>query len=125
MILVVLDLESQNNSIWNSSSRYAIYASKTSSSIAATASLSYIPPLKSTLFDYRLSMNLFFLFSWYHGKISRFEAEALLKDQPDCSFLLRDSESSKTDYSLSLRYYTLHFYYVKLRDISQSRLSTV
>eukprot|EP00794_Sanderia_malayensis_P009585 gene9585-10572_t len=41
--------------------------------------------------------------SWYHGKISRYEAESLLRDLPDCSYLIRDSESAKTDFSLSLR----------------------
>ena len=62
------------------------------------------------IYEFILRLISFFIsrtvlyFSWYHGKISRFEAEALLKGQPDCSFLLRDSESSRTDYSLSLRY---------------------
>ncbi|XP_065059511.1 SH2 domain-containing adapter protein D-like [Rhopilema esculentum] len=40
---------------------------------------------------------------WYHGKITRFDAEELLRNVPDCSYLIRDSESSKTDFSLSLK----------------------
>ena len=41
---------------------------------------------------------------WFHGKIRRNEAEKLLENDPDCSYLIRNSESSKIDYSLSLRY---------------------
>ena len=40
---------------------------------------------------------------WFHGRIRRLEAEKLLADDPDCSYLIRNSESSKIDYSLSLR----------------------
>lgn len=40
---------------------------------------------------------------WYHGDIKRRDAEQVLIDQPDFSFLVRDSESCKTDYSLSIR----------------------
>ncbi|NXA34359.1 SRMS kinase, partial [Eudromia elegans] len=42
---------------------------------------------------------------WYFGKISRSEAEQLLLSPPnqDGSFLVRDSESSKGEYSLSVR----------------------
>ncbi|OWF47608.1 Growth factor receptor-bound protein 2 [Mizuhopecten yessoensis] len=43
---------------------------------------------------------------WYKGKISRKKAEEiLLKDHyPDGNFLLRDSESSPGDFSLSIRF---------------------
>ena len=40
---------------------------------------------------------------WFHGRIRRLEAEKLLENDPDCSYLIRNSESSKIDYSLSLR----------------------
>jgi len=40
---------------------------------------------------------------WFHGAIRRGEAENLLRNQQDCSYLIRNSESSKLDYSLSLR----------------------
>jgi len=39
---------------------------------------------------------------WFHGIITRLDAEMLLQPMPDCSYLIRNSESSK-DYSLSLR----------------------
>jgi len=66
------------------------------------SSLEQDPPDSATVYKTNPSLPLESQ-CWYHGKISRYEAEALLKDQPDCSFLLRDSESSRTDYSLSLR----------------------
>lgn len=40
---------------------------------------------------------------WYHGPLKRLEAETLLRDAEDCSFLLRNSESSKNDFSLSVK----------------------
>lgn len=40
---------------------------------------------------------------WYHGSITRADAEAILLDQLDFSFLVRNSESCRTDYSLSIR----------------------
>jgi len=42
---------------------------------------------------------------WYLGKISRVRAEQILMkgDQPDGSFLIRDSESTPRDFSLSVR----------------------
>lgn len=42
--------------------------------------------------------------NWYHGKISRSTAEAMLQDnQPVGAFLVRLSESSPNDFSLSVR----------------------
>lgn len=42
--------------------------------------------------------------SWYHGKLSRNEAEYLLKSGINGSFLLRESESMMGQHSISLRY---------------------
>lgn len=40
---------------------------------------------------------------WYHGTLSRVEAESLLRDADEGVFLVRNSESAKHDYSLSLK----------------------
>uniref|UniRef100_A0A9J7Y1C9 Src homology 2 domain containing transforming protein D, b n=2 Tax=Cyprinus carpio TaxID=7962 RepID=A0A9J7Y1C9_CYPCA len=40
---------------------------------------------------------------WYHGTLSRSEAESLLTLCKECSYLVRNSETSRFDYSLSLR----------------------
>ena len=50
-------------------------------------------------------------FSWYHGKISRDQAEDILRNQPDFSFLVRNSESCRMDYSLSIRSVITILYY--------------
>ncbi|XP_077188031.1 SH2 domain-containing adapter protein D isoform X2 [Paroedura picta] len=41
--------------------------------------------------------------AWFHGTISRAEAEALLTLCKEGSYLVRDSETSRNDFSLSLR----------------------
>ncbi|XP_064608236.1 SH2 domain-containing adapter protein F-like isoform X2 [Liolophura sinensis] len=41
--------------------------------------------------------------SWYHGTIGRSDAEALLRVCKEGSYLVRNSESTKTDYSLSMK----------------------
>ncbi|XP_063710084.1 uncharacterized protein LOC134838476 isoform X2 [Culicoides brevitarsis] len=41
--------------------------------------------------------------NWYHGAISRIEAENVLRPLDAGSFLVRNSESAKQDYSLSLK----------------------
>jgi len=41
--------------------------------------------------------------SWYHGSISRRNAEQLLRMRREGSYLVRTSESNKLDYSLSVR----------------------
>ncbi|XP_065197973.1 tyrosine-protein kinase ABL1-like isoform X2 [Sycon ciliatum] len=43
-------------------------------------------------------------YSWYHGRISRNEAEYLLKSGINGSYLLRESESIPGQHSISLRY---------------------
>ncbi|XP_074650424.1 uncharacterized protein LOC141905457 [Tubulanus polymorphus] len=40
---------------------------------------------------------------WYHGSISRVDAENLLRVHKEGSYLVRNSESSKDDFSLSLK----------------------
>lgn len=49
--------------------------------------------------------NMFlFLCSWYLGKLSRAKAEDTLKNEKyDGAFLVRDSESSPGDFSLSVK----------------------
>ncbi|XP_051499071.1 SH2 domain-containing adapter protein B isoform X2 [Apus apus] len=41
---------------------------------------------------------------WYHGAISRTDAENLLRLCKECSYLVRNSQTSKHDYSLSLKF---------------------
>lgn len=42
---------------------------------------------------------------WYYGRISRADAESLLKQQnSDGAFLIRESESCPGDFSLSVKY---------------------
>lgn len=40
---------------------------------------------------------------WYHGSLTRIEAEAVLRILREGSYLVRNSESTKQDYSLSLK----------------------
>ncbi|XP_043089494.1 SH2 domain-containing adapter protein F-like [Puntigrus tetrazona] len=40
---------------------------------------------------------------WYHGAISRTDAEALLRLCKEASYLVRNSETCKNDFSLSLK----------------------
>ncbi|XP_059197903.1 src homology 2 domain containing transforming protein D, b [Centropristis striata] len=40
---------------------------------------------------------------WYHGSLSRSEAESLLTLCKECSYLVRSSQGNRSDYSLSLR----------------------
>lgn len=56
---------------------------------------------------FNLSLNCFATFGffcrWYHGAISRTDAENLLRLCKECSYLVRNSQTSKHDYSLSLK----------------------
>ncbi|CAG07942.1 unnamed protein product, partial [Tetraodon nigroviridis] len=40
---------------------------------------------------------------WYHGSLSRSEAECLLTLCKECSYLVRTSQTNHSEYSLSLR----------------------
>ncbi|TNN43464.1 SH2 domain-containing adapter protein D [Liparis tanakae] len=40
---------------------------------------------------------------WYHGSLSRSESESLLTLCKECSYLVRNSQTNRSDYSLSLR----------------------
>lgn len=42
-------------------------------------------------------------FSWYYGRITRADAEKLLANKPEGGFLIRISESSPGDFSLSVK----------------------
>lgn len=41
--------------------------------------------------------------SWYHGSVSRQQAEAQLQRCREASFLVRDSESGTSKYSIALK----------------------
>jgi len=46
---------------------------------------------------------LMVIFRWYHGAITRVEAEAVLRMNGEGSYLVRNSESTRLDYSLSVK----------------------
>ena len=45
---------------------------------------------------------------WYYGKITRSDAERVLRNKPEGEFLIRVSESSPSDFSLSVKYASSH-----------------
>lgn len=51
--------------------------------------------------------NLIIYSSWYYGRITRADAEKLLSNKHEGAFLIRISESSPGDFSLSVKYVTL------------------
>lgn len=52
----------------------------------------------------KICKKLIFIFiRWYHGSITRIEAEAVLRLLREGSYLVRNSESTRQDYSLSLK----------------------
>ena len=59
-------------------------------------------------------------FDWYHGKISRNRAEYLLSSGINGSFLIRESESSPGQYSLSVRYEGRVYHYRVSNDADGS-----
>lgn len=54
--------------------------------------------------------------SWYVGKLRRMEAESLLRGKLDGGFLLRDSESTAGDFSLSVQFEGQVLHHKVLRD---------
>ena len=46
---------------------------------------------------------LWFLFSWFHGRINRLDAEKLLRNCKAGSYLVRHSETNQVDFALSLK----------------------
>jgi hypothetical protein len=58
------------------------------------------PPAVGEKIDPRLPLNQQ---SWYHGSISRTDAENLLRVHREGSYLVRTSESNRLDYSLSVK----------------------
>lgn len=48
-----------------------------------------------------------FIVSWYHGSITRVDAECTLRPLREGSFLVRNCESSRNDFSLSLKYVSI------------------
>ena len=67
---------------------------------SASAALSANQSGNNELVDSNLSLEEQ---TWYHGQISRLAAEARLRPAPECSFLVRRSESSRHDFSLSIK----------------------
>eukprot|EP00128_Syssomonas_multiformis_P002334 Colp12_sorted_trinity150504_noHs@15130 len=58
--------------------------------------------------------------SWFHGKISRVQAEQLLmRKGVEGSYLIRESESSPGDFSLSVKHGTTVQHFKVLRDNTQ------
>ncbi|XP_023261034.1 SH2 domain-containing adapter protein D-like isoform X2 [Seriola lalandi dorsalis] len=55
---------------------------------------------------------------WYHGSLSRSEAESLLTLCKECSYLVRNSQNNRSDYSLSLRSCQgfMHMKFTKCKD---------
>lgn len=61
--------------------------------------------------------------AWYFGKISRLDAETLLKNQGtrDGNFLVRQSESSPGDFSISVKFNNGIQHFRVLRDLQQGK----
>uniref|UniRef100_A0A915DZW2 Tyrosine-protein kinase n=1 Tax=Ditylenchus dipsaci TaxID=166011 RepID=A0A915DZW2_9BILA len=81
------------------SRRHASGSSNASCTIDATVPhIGWVPSL------YITPLNSLEKHSWYHGKVSRNEAEYLLSSGINGSFLVRESETSFGQYSISLRH---------------------
>ncbi|CAG2104598.1 unnamed protein product [Medioppia subpectinata] len=82
--------------------------------------------------NYIASVNNLEQYSWYHGPISRNEAEYLLSSGTDGSFLVRESESSPGQRSVAVRYERRLYHYrisedtdAKVYVSSERRLNTL
>jgi abelson tyrosine-protein kinase 1 len=62
--------------------------------------------------------------SWYHGPISRNAAEYLLSSGINGSFLVRESESSPGQRSISLRYEGRVYHY-RINEDAEGKVSTI
>ena len=51
----------------------------------------------------------FLYYSWYYGRITRADAEKLLGNKHEGAFVVRVSESSPGDFSLSVKWDTFIF----------------
>lgn len=58
-----------------------------------------------------------FVRSWYYGRITRADAEKLLCNKHDGAFLIRISESSPGDFSLSVKWANVSFVFVLIETI--------
>jgi growth factor receptor-binding protein 2 len=54
--------------------------------------------------------------SWYHGKIARSKAEEILIGEKDGVYLVRESESTPGDFSLSVKFQQSVQHFKVLRD---------
>ncbi|XP_033114811.1 tyrosine-protein kinase ABL1-like isoform X2 [Anneissia japonica] len=72
-------------------------------------------------FSYVAQVNSLHNHAWYHGAISRNNAEYLLNSGIDGSFLVRDSESSSGQLSISLRFDGRVFHY-RISNSSDGRV---
>uniref|UniRef100_A0A0K0FYI6 Tyrosine-protein kinase n=1 Tax=Strongyloides venezuelensis TaxID=75913 RepID=A0A0K0FYI6_STRVS len=61
--------------------------------------------------SYIASLSSLEKFPWYHGKISRNDSEVLLSSGINGSFLVRESESSPGQFSITVRYDTRVYHY--------------
>ena len=72
--------------------------------------------------NYVTAVNSLEKHSWYHGPISRNAAEYLLSSGINGSFLVRESESSPGQRSISLRYEGRVYHY-RISEDSEGRVS--
>lgn len=79
------------------------------------SSLGWVPS------NYIAPVNSLDKFSWYHGQISRNAAEYLLSSGINGSFLVRESESSPGQRSISLRYEGRVYHY-RISEDSESKV---
>ena len=74
-------------------------------------------------YNYIAPVNSLDKFSWYHGPVSRNAAEYLLSSGINGSFLVRESESSPGQRSISVRFEGRVFHY-RINEDSDSMVSS-